>query len=167
MALLEVTRLRMAAFPHYLGGLSLGVVGAAAGGLIWYAVAWATNLHMSVLAMAVGVGGGYGTLIGTGRRRGRTAQALSLVIVLTGLIVTEGLVERLLWARRWAEEGIHGVAFIAPLKAYWNLISTGLTTDPPTILFFAIALVYALLLPRRSNDPYATYSEAVQHTPWG
>lgn len=130
--------------------LALGMLAGMIAGLIWLGIAALTNRHLSAVSMLIGVGVAHGVLLGGGR--GIRYQAMSVGLTLGALLVTEAFVIRLLAVRELVELGVtDALPILLPFVVMKDLVSAGLTSDPPTALFWGIALWYAISVPRRTK----------------
>ena len=129
--------------------LLLGVAGAAAAGMLWFGVSALLTRHMSALSVLVGfaVAGG---VVGRAGRRGRDYQAVSLALTLAALLITEAFVMRLLVVRELVSLGSTSeLPLVLPLNVMWDLVAAGIAGDPPLSLFWAVALWFAVSIPRK------------------
>lgn len=128
--------------------LALGMLGGTAAGMVWLGVAAVTNRHLSVVSMLIGVVIAHAVVTGGGR--GVRYQVVSVALTLGALLVTEAFVIRLLAVRELVELGVHdALPVFLPFVVMKDLVSAGLTADPPTALFWGVALWYAISIPRR------------------
>ncbi len=154
MATAEVDSGRRSAARWWIG--LLGAFGLASLGLVvWYVVETvfgridAISPYLGVFAIAVGGLAGYGALIGSGRARGWSTQIVALLATLPVLAAAQALVVRLMFVRELEALGYTGATFRLPLREWWEYVSWALfSTSPPSIFYWALALAYALAVPR-------------------
>ena len=143
-------RLERLGYPGLRAALGLGCLAGLAGGGLWLAVVAVTDRHLSAVSMIIGIFVGQAVMLGSGRRGGVVHQGLSVATTLTTLLVAEMFAIRLLAARQLVELGsTQELPILLPARLMWDLISAGLTADPPTALFWGVALWYAITIPRR------------------
>jgi hypothetical protein len=126
------------------GGAGLGLAAAAAGALGWFLVVLLTDAPDAVVvAGLVGILVGRAVLWGSGAARSRRLQLISVGVTLLGLIAAEYLIDR----HFLAEDGGGPVpVLLAPGEAI-ALVRDGLTADPWTLVFWALALWPAWRIP--------------------
>lgn len=127
-----------------------GVAAAVAGGL-WFTIAWMFGVHASFLAALVGPFAAMAAWLIHRRQGTLLLQGWSVFVTLFALLAAEAMVVRMI-AVRGLEEGAGEVALLLPIDVMWNLISTGVTQDPITPLFFGISLWYAISIPRPRDE---------------
>jgi hypothetical protein len=129
-----------------------GVMAAAAGALLWFVVAWTFNVHASFLAALVGPFAAMAAWLIHNRTGSRLLQGWSVLVTLLAMLAAEAMVVRMIAVR--GLEGQGEVAVLLPFGVMWDLISTGITQDPITPLFFAVSLWYAISIPRPRDDDF-------------
>lgn len=151
-------------------GALISLAAATLGGLVWYTgkITFGQSEllggYVAALAVLVGVGAGYGALLGSGRNRGFAMQGIALAMTLGLLTVFQDLVMQVhvtrlenalaaeglrfatepTFADRFAE-GFFGTNFVDLAKVAQE--GTG-ATAVPGLIFWVIAIVYAIALPR-------------------
>ncbi len=136
--------------------LALGMLAANASGLVWFGLVAVTNRHLSVASILIGVAVAHAVLTGGGR--GVRSQTISVAITLAALLVTEAFAIRLLAVREMVELGVtETLPVLLPFVVMKDLVSAGLTADPPTALFWGVALFYAISVPRRLKFDHGEY----------
>ena len=131
------------------GAVLLAGVGAVAASLIWFLASSVFNRHLSAASVLVGlaVAGG---VVGREGRRGKSYQALSLGVTLAALLVTEVFIMRLLVVRELIELGSTSeLPIILPFNVMWDLVAAGIAGDLRLSLFWAVALWFAVSVPRK------------------
>ena len=127
-----------------------GALAGAAGGLVWFGVVFVTNRHLSAMSMGIGVLVAQAVLIASGKRGGVAFQATAVLLTLAALLVTEAFAIRMLAVRELVELGSDvALPVFLPINVMKDLVSAGITADPPTSLFWGIGLWYAVSMPRR------------------
>ena len=129
-----------------------GLVAAAVGGLLWFTIAWAFDVHASFLAALVGPFAAMAAWMIHRKQGSMLLQGWSVFVTLGALLVAEAMVVRMIAVRGLEVDA--EVALWLPLDIMWNLISTGVTQDPITPLFFAVSLWYAISIPRPRTEEY-------------
>jgi len=171
MAVAEIGLAPDATRWSYHRGVVVALLGGVGGGLIWFLAkvflgeSALLGGYVAALAVLVGLGAGYGALYGSDRRRGITLQLISVVVTVVGLIVFQELVmqvhvvrleqalaeqglqfsQQITFADRFAE-GFFGTNFVDLSRAAEE---SGGATGVPGLIFWVIALVYAIALPRK------------------
>lgn len=131
-----------------LGGLLAGAVAAIAASAVWYGVVVATEYQVGIVAIAVGFLVGQGVVLGA-RRHGHVALvAISVVLTLLALAVSEYLIVVHIVNQELAAEGA-SVDVLQPLGLVVEVITESLKADPLTLVFWAIALFQAFIIPAR------------------
>ncbi len=128
-----------------LAGLAAAVVGV----LIWYGFIVITNYHLGLLAAGLGWLVGIAVVLGAGRKRGPALQAISVVITLFALVLSQWLIVRYFAVQALAEQGFTGISLFVPLGVMLDLVITSLGEDLLTLVFWAIALWAAFATPAR------------------
>jgi hypothetical protein len=149
---------------RWAAGLGVALAFAAAGGGVWYLAETLLGRieplqpFIAVASLSIGGLAGYGALIGTGRLRGWRTQAIGVVVSIPVLAVSQALVTRLVFVRELETLGYGGATFRLPLREWWEYVSWALfTTSPPSILFWALAIGYAIAVPRTYSHEEADY----------
>lgn len=140
------------ATPRYGRALVWGVAVAAVVGLGWWMLVWAVGDWIGAPAAVLGAGVGYGVLLGSGRHRGRWAQAAAVVITLAGMLVVAALGMRIVTAQAGDElraAGIEHLPLLPHWRMYWNLAVGSFAADVTTLVFFGVGLWVAINAPRR------------------
>src|SRR5215218_5261395 len=128
-------------------GAGLGLAAAAAGALGWFLMVLISDTQYGIIALAVGLLVGKAVVLGSGAARSRRLQLISVGITLLGLIAAEYLIGRHFLAPFVAEDGGGPVpVLLAPGDAI-ALVRDGLTADPWTLVFWALALWPAWRIP--------------------
>jgi hypothetical protein len=128
-------------------GAGLGLAAAAAGALGWFLMVLISDAQYGIIAAAVGLLVGKAVVLGSGAARSRRLQLISVGATLLGLIAAEYLIGRHFLAAFVAEDGGGSVpVLLAPGEAI-ALVRDGLTQDPWTLVFWALALWPAWWIP--------------------
>jgi hypothetical protein len=132
-----------------------GLIAAAASALIWYGVVVVTDYQLGILALGVGWVVAQAVMFGAGRKRGMPLQVASVLITLLAMVVSQYLIVRQILSQTWLAEGVipEPLPVVMPLDSVIFLVIESLKADPMTLLFWAIALIEAFVLPapRRLN----------------
>ncbi len=138
----------------------VALAAAAAAAAVWFLgvsllgyVSWLRN-YLGVLSLGVGAGAAYGALWGANEHRGWRIQAISVLAAVVMLAIGQAWVTRLVIIRDAATVlDVHGAAIIAPVSTYWRVMSIGLFgTNPPGIVYWGIAIGYAIAIPRARDE---------------
>lgn len=155
MAVAEVSASRGMA-SRSIAGLAGGLGLALSGGAVWFLIETVFGRFetlrpfLGVVSIAIGGLAGWGAMLGTGRRRGIATQTVAVMATLPVLVMTQALVVRLIFVRELEAMGYSGATFRLPLTQWWEYVSWGLfSTSPPAILFWGMAIGYAIAVPRR------------------
>jgi hypothetical protein len=129
-----------------LGGVLAGVVAAVLATAVWYGVVAATHFQVGIVAIAVGFIVGQGVVFGARRRTSIVLVAVSVVLTLLALALSEYLIV----AHFASQELGFSVELVQPPDFVLGVISDSLGADPLTLVFWAIALFQAFVIPWRS-----------------
>ncbi|NNC74168.1 MAG: hypothetical protein HKN80_01960 [Acidimicrobiia bacterium] len=157
-------------WSHHRGAV-IAVLGSVGAGLIWFLAkvflgqSALLGGYVAALAVLIGVGAGYGALYGSDRRRGTPLQIIAVAVTLVSLVVFQDLVmqvhvvrleqalaeqglqfaQEITFADRFSE-GFFGTNFVDLSKVAEE---SGGATAVPGLIFWVIALVYAIAIPRK------------------
>ena len=135
-----------ASMSDMLGGLLAGIVAAVLATAIWYGVVAATHFQVGIVAIAVGFVVGQGVVLGARRHTSIALVAISVVLTLLALVVSEYLIV----AHFASQELGFAVELVQPPDFVVGVVSDSLGADPLTLVFWAIALFQAFVIPWRS-----------------
>jgi hypothetical protein len=135
--------------PNRLLAVLAGLAAAVVGTLIWYGIVVITNFHLGFVAAGVGWLVGIAVVLGAGRKRGPALQAVSVVITLVALAISQWLILRYFAVQALVEQGFTGIALFLPLGTMLDLVITSISEDLLTLVFWAIALWAAFATPAR------------------
>ncbi len=138
--------------PRYGRAMAWGVAAAASVGVGWFVFVMLLGDWVGAPAAALGAAVGYAVLLGSGRHRGRWAQALAVAIALVGMLAVAALGMRILTTRETEELARHGIEHLPLLpnwRMYWNLTVGSFVADVTTVAFFGVGLWVAINAPRR------------------
>jgi hypothetical protein len=125
----------------------LGLVAAVVGSLVWYGLVVLTNYQLGIVAVGIGWLVAQAVMRGAGRKRGPRLQAISVIFTLLGMAFSEYLIVRHFAVQALAAEGYTNIPLLLPLDTMLNLIIEGVKADLLTLLFWAIALWEAFVIP--------------------
>lgn len=135
-----------ATMSDVLGGVLAGVVAAVLATAIWYGVVAATHFQVGIVAIAVGFIVGTGVVFGARRHTSIVLVAVSVVLTLLALAASEYLI-----VAHFASQDLgFAVELVQPPDFVLGVISDSLGADPLTLVFWAIALFQAFIIPWRS-----------------
>jgi len=135
-----------ATMSDVLGGVLAGVVAAVLATAIWYGVVATTHFQVGIVAIAVGFIVGQGVVFGARRHTSIVLVAVSVVLTLIALAVSEYLIV----AHFVSQELGFAVDLVQPPDVFFGVIGDSLSADPLTLVFWAIALFQAFVIPWRS-----------------
>lgn len=146
IALPEAAPAQPATMSDVLGGALAGGVAAIVATAIWYGVVAATHFQVGIVAIAVGFIVGWGVVLGARRHTSIVLVAVSVVLTLIALAVSEYLIV----AHFVSQELGFAVDLVQPPDVFLGVIGDSLSADPLTLVFWAIALFQAFVIPWRS-----------------
>jgi hypothetical protein len=135
-----------ATMSDVLGGVLAGVIAAVLATAIWYGVVATTHFQVGIVAIAVGFIVGQGVVFGARRHTSIVLVAVSVVLTLVALAVSEYLIV----AHFVSQELGFAVDLVQPPDVFFGVIGDSLGADPLTLVFWAIALFQAFIIPWRS-----------------
>lgn len=128
-----------------IGGIVGGLVGAIAATALWYGVVVVTEMQIGLVAIAVGFVVARAALFGAGGRGSIPLVAVSALLTLTALVVSEYLIVFHFVGELIGAEAIGSV--IQPPDVVIGVAIDSLMADPLTLLFWGIALFQAVAIP--------------------
>jgi len=132
-----------------LGGLIAGLIAAALATGIWYGVVAVSQYQLGIVAIAVGFIVGQGVVLGANRRGSVVLVAISVVLTLLALAVSEYLIVAHFVGQELAAEGLT-LNLIQPPDFIVGVVMDSVQADPLTLVFWAIALFQAFAIPSRA-----------------
>jgi len=146
-----------ASFLLLLTGLVGGVIGAALGGIIWVAIAVASNYEVPFMALLVGACAGGGVLLLSFGQRGIPFRILAVLIALLGIVLSKYLTA--VWFVNFEGQTLNGDLIgrfirtaLQPeyIQGFFQNIGT-FFHDPYDFAWLALAALgaWAILTPRR------------------
>jgi hypothetical protein len=145
----DATPHRPASTTDILGGLLAGLVAAVLATAVWYGVVAVTQYQVGLVAIAVGFIVGYGVVLGANRRGSIVLVAISVVLTLLALVISEYLIVAHFVGQELAAEGVT-LELIQPPDFVVSVVMDSVQADPLTLVFWAIALFQAFAIPSRS-----------------
>lgn len=142
----EPTPSRPASASDILGGLLAGIVAAVLATAIWYGVVAVSHFQVGIIAIAVGFIVGQGVVLGARRRGSVVLVAISVVLTLLALAVSEYLIVAHFVGQ---ELGVQ-LDLVQPPDLIVGVVSESVQADPLTLVFWAIALFQAFVIPWRT-----------------
>jgi hypothetical protein len=137
-----------------LGGLLAGLVAAVLATGLWYAVVVVSHYQLGIIAIVVGFLVGQGVVLGAGRRGSVILVAISVVLTLLALVISEYLiVAAFVTDQLGAGETIE---VLQPPSFVIEVVVESVKADPLTLAFWAIALFQAFTIPARQLGRTAT-----------
>lgn len=127
-----------------LGGFLGALVGAIVATGLWYAVVALSGWQIGLVAIVVGWIVGRAAVFGAGRGS-IPLVAVSVVFTLLALVVSEYLIVYHLITQEFGTEGV--ISVIQPLDFVVTVVVESIQLDPITLLFWAIALFQAVVIP--------------------
>lgn len=137
--------------PNLILAALAGLGAATIGALVWYGVVVITNYQVGIIAAGIGWLVGIAVVFGSGRKRGPALQAISVIITLMALVVSQYLIMRHFAVEYLTEQepGFPGLPLLLPVDLMFELVVEGLKSDLLTIVFWGIALLAAVATPAR------------------
>jgi hypothetical protein len=139
-------------------GMAGGVIGGATGAILatvlWYAVVTATHIQSGIVAVAVGWIIGQAVVLGAGRAT-ISLVPVSVALTLVALVVSQYLITVQFINNILVDsQAGYQIPFLAsPIDAL-SIVGDWIQYDPLTLLFWAIALFEAVVIPwRRATRP--------------
>jgi hypothetical protein len=132
-----------------IGGLLGGTMAAILSTAVWYGVVAATQFQVGLVAVAVGWLVGQGVAYGAQRRFSVGLIPISVVLTVLALAVSEYLIV----AHFVSEEIGVAIPLVQPPDFVIEVVTSSLQADPLTLVFWAIALFQAFVIPARLPRP--------------
>ena len=138
---------RPASTSDVLGGLVAGLLGAVLATAIWYGVVVTTHFQVGIVAIAVGFIVGQAVAFGARGRGSIALVPISVVLTLLALVASEYLIV----AHFVGQELGVPIEVVQPPDFVLSVVGDSLGADPLTLVFWAIALFQAFVIPWRST----------------
>jgi len=135
--------------PNLILAALAGLGAAAVGALVWYGVVAITNYQLGIIAAGIGWLVGMAVVFGAGRKRGVALQAISVIITVVALVISEYLIVLYLTNQALAEQGLPGLPLFLPLDTMFEGVVEGIKADLLTLAFWGIAILAAVATPAR------------------
>ena len=134
-----------AGFGNLLGGFLGGTVAALVASGVWYAVVTLSQYQVGIVAIAVGWLVGMGVVYGAGHRGSFALIPISVILTLIALVTSEYLIVAHFFSLDvgYAVDLLQSPDFIA------EVVIASVQADPLTLVFWAIALFQAFVIPAR------------------
>ena len=132
-----------------VGGFVGGLVAAVLATAVWYGVVAVTQYQIGLVAIAVGFMVGYGVVLGANRRGSVVLVAVSVILTLLALVISEYLIVAHFVSQGFAAEGVT-IELVQPPDFVISVVIDSLQADPLTLAFWAIALFQAFAIPSRA-----------------
>jgi hypothetical protein len=143
--------------PFGVNGLARGIVAALGGAvlatLVWYAVVAFSGYQVAIVAAAVGWIIGSAAVWGAGGRGSIWLSAVSVLITIVSLGIGEYLIS---YHVATSELGVR-TPLLRPLDEILAIVLDVLTSDPLTLVFWALAIGLAAYVPFKAIRQTATY----------
>jgi hypothetical protein len=130
--------------------LGAGLVSA----LVWYGIVVVTEYQLGIIAVGVGWLVAQAAIFGAGRRRGGTVQWISVITTLLAMLLGQYLIIWHFVNLALVEEGYGKLPLFMPIDLAFQRIGVSIQDDPLTLLFWAIALWEAFIIPRKRKLKY-------------
>jgi hypothetical protein len=134
-----------ATMSDIFGGFLAGLVAAVIASAVWYGVVAVSHFQVGIVAIAVGFLVGQGVVLGARRRGSLALVAISVVLTLLALVVSEYLII----AHFVGQELGMQVELLQPPDFVASVVAESVQADPLTLVFWAIALFQAFVIPFR------------------
>jgi hypothetical protein len=132
-----------------IGGLVGGAVTAVLASAVWYGVVSVSQFQVGLVAIAVGWLVAQGVVYGAQRRFSVFLIPISVILTLLALAVSEYLIV----AHFVSQEIGAPVELFQPPAFVIEVVTASLQSDPLTLVFWAIALFQAFVIPTRVARP--------------
>ena len=130
-----------------LGGFLAGLVAAVLATGLWYAVVVVSHYQLGIVAIVVGFLIGQGVVLGASRRGSVVLIAISVVLTLLALVLSEYLIVAAFVSEQLAPG--ETIEVLQPPSFVATVVIDSVKTDPLTLAFWAIALFQAFSIPAR------------------
>jgi hypothetical protein len=134
---------------NILGGFVGGLIAAGLATAVWYGVVAATQYQVGLVAIAVGFIVGYGVVLGANRRGSVLLVAISVILTVLALVISEYLIVAHFVGQELAAEGVT-IELLQPPDFVIGVVIDSVRADPLTLAFWAIALFQAFAIPARA-----------------
>lgn len=130
---------------NWLGAVIMGLMGAALGAGVWWLFTVLTSWSVGIIAVGIGFAAGVGVVAGSGGKRSRALQALSVVLSMAGFFVGQYWVVRTFVLREAENQG----GFIElPVMPNVELLTTVITNmGVMELVFLGIVVWQAWSIP--------------------
>jgi hypothetical protein len=130
-----------------LGGFLAGLVAAVLATGLWYAVVVVSHYQLGIVAIVVGFLIGQGVVLGASRHGSIVLIAISVVLTLLALVLSEYLIVAAFVSEQLAPG--ESIEVLQPPSFVATVVIESVKTDPLTLAFWAIALFQAFSIPAR------------------
>ena len=137
-----------------LGGFLAGLVAAVLATGLWYAVVVVSHYQLGIVAIVVGFLIGQGVVLGASRRGSVVLIAISVVLTLVALVLSDYLIVAAFVSEQLAPG--ETIEVLQPPSFVATVVIESVKTDPLTLAFWAIALFQAFSIPARQLGRTAT-----------
>lgn len=127
------------------GGLLAGIVAAVLASAIWYGVVVVSGWQVGLVAIAVGFLVGQGVVLGARKRGSVALVAISVVLTLLALVISEYLIVAHFVGQELAPG--ESLEILQAPDLVVSVVTESVTADPLTLVFWAIALFQAVAIP--------------------
>lgn len=148
-AVADAAPVQPASTSDILGGLIAGLIAAVLASAVWYGVVAISQYQVGLVAIAVGFIVGFGVVLGANRRGSMVLVAISVVLTLLALVISEYLIVAHFIGQELAVQGVT-IDLVQPPDFIVSVVTDSLQADPLTLAFWAIALFQAFAIPSRS-----------------
>lgn len=145
----EVAPKQPAGTADIVGGFVGGLLAAVLATAVWYGVVAVTQYQIGLVAIAVGFIVGYGVVLGANRRGSVVLVAVSVILTVLALVISEYLIVAHFVGQELAAEGLT-IELLQPPDFVISVVMDSLQADPLTLAFWAIALFQAFAIPSRA-----------------
>lgn len=128
---------------NYLFAVILGIVFGFVGSLIWFGAAVLTKYKIGFVALGVGWLTALGIYYGSGKKKSKRLQIISIILSFVAIIFGEYLIANYYIVQNFIEKGyLTGFTLLSPIKIV-PIVFEMIPTDPLTLLFWGIAIWFA------------------------
>jgi phage FluMu protein Com len=135
--------------PNYGGAVAVGALAGIAGGALWYVVEIFMNFRFGYIGLAVGYLVGWAVILGAGKKRGPTLQAISAVISLVAVLGASYLsVWHQIGKALEDMDGLGGQAAGLAISPFSPEILSAMVSGPMSLVIWAFAVYIGYQTPK-------------------
>jgi len=139
---------------NVVNAFALALGAALVSALVWYGIVVATEYQLGIVAIGVGWLVAQAAVLGAGRRRGTSVQWISVLATLLAMLLSQYLIIWHFVNLALPKEGYGSLPLFMPVNLAFKMIGVSIQDDPLTLVFWAIALWEAFIIPRKRKLKY-------------